>query len=91
MNRTDLAVKVGERMGIDEKAADEAIKAVFGAIADALKEGEKVSIVGFGSFSSKTRDAHEARNPASGETVWVEACRSVAFKAGQTLKENLNG
>ena len=91
MNRTDLAARVGQKLGMDEKTADEAVKAVFAAITDALAEDEKVSIVGFGAFTAKTREAHAARNPADGEVVWVEESRCVTFKAGQTLKESLKG
>ena len=89
MNRTDLAKKVGELAGLDKKQADAAVKAVFEAIQDALVEGDKVSIVGFGSFETKVRAAHEARNPATGEKVQVGETRSASFKAGRTLKEKL--
>jgi len=90
MNRTDLAKKVGEAAGLDKRQADAAVKAVFDAIQNALAEDEKVSIVGFGTFETKTRAAHAARNPANGENVWVEESRSVSFKAGRTLKEKLD-
>ncbi len=89
MNRTDLAKKVGELAGLDKKQADAAVKAVFEAIQDALVAGDKVSIVGFGSFETKVRGAHEARNPATGEKVQVGETRSASFKAGRTLKEKL--
>ena len=89
MNRTDLAKKVGEMTGLDKKQSDAAVKAVFEAIEEALAAGDKVSIVGFGAFDVKTRPAHSARNPATGESVWVEESRSASFRAGRALKEKL--
>ena len=80
---------IGTEPASTRQEADAAVKAVFDAIEAALVEGEKVSIVGFGSFETKVRAAHEARNPATGEKVQVPETRSASFKAGRTLKEKL--
>lgn len=82
MTRVELAAKVG----VDDKA----LKAVFDAIKDEVIAGNKVDIVGFGSFLSADRAARTARNPKTGETVQVAAKKAVKFKVSKTFKDALN-
>jgi len=87
MTKADLISKVAEDTGLTKKGADEAISAVFGAISDALKAGDKVQLVGFGTFVVKDRPARTAINPATKEKMSVPATRVPGFKAGKVLKE----
>ena len=89
MNKGELIASVAEKAGVPKSTADAVVNAVFGAITDALKDGDKVALVGFGNFEVKDRAAREGRNPAPGETITIEASKSVAFKASKALKESL--
>ncbi len=86
MNKTELINAVAAK-GFSKKDADAAVKAVFDSITDALKNGEKVQLIGFGTFEVRERAEKEARNPRTGETVKVAAAKVPAFKAGQALKD----
>ena len=86
MNKTELVAAVAAKADISKKAADAAVAAVFGAIEDALKEGDKVQIIGFGTFEVRERAAKEGRNPRTGETIKIAASKVPAFKAGAGLK-----
>lgn len=86
MNKTDLVNAVAAK-GIAKKDAETAVKAVFESITDALKNGEKVQLIGFGTFEVRERAEKEARNPRTGETIKVAATKVPAFKAGQALKD----
>lgn len=86
MNKTDLVNAVAAK-GFAKKDADAAVKAVLDSITDALKNGEKVQLIGFGTFEVRERAEKEARNPRTGETIKVEATKVPAFKAGQALKD----
>ena len=90
MNRTELANKVAERTGLNKKKAEEAVAAVFAEIIDAVKDGEKVQIVGFGGFEAKERAARTGHNPATGAVIQIAASKSPAFKAGKAFKDALN-
>lgn len=90
MNRTDLIEKVVESTGITKKVATEAVSATFDAIKDALVSGDKVQILGFGTFETRERAARTGKNPQTGEAVEIPACKSPAFKAGKGLKEAVN-
>ena len=86
MNKTDLVNAVAAK-GLSKKDADVAVKAVLDSITDALKNGEKVQLIGFGTFEVRERAEKEARNPRTGETIKVEATKFPAFKAGQGFKD----
>lgn len=82
---------VDEVEGLTKKQATEAFDAVFGAIADYLTEGDRVSIHAFGSFSVSERAARQGRNPATGESIYIPASKNVKFKAARDLKDAVNG
>ncbi len=85
MNKTDL-VNAVVATGLKKKEAEAAVTAVFGAIEGALANGEKVQLIGFGTFEVRERAAKEGRNPRTGETIKIEASKVPAFKAGAALK-----
>ena len=85
MNKTDLVNAVAVA-GFTKKDADKAVAAVFGAIEDALVKGDKVQLIGFGTFEVRERAAKEGRNPRTGETLKIAASKVPAFKAGAALK-----
>ncbi len=85
MNKTDLVNAVAAA-GFTKKDADKAVAAVFGAIEGALKAGDKVQLIGFGTFEVRERAAKEGRNPRTGETLKIAASKVPAFKAGAALK-----
>lgn len=87
MNKTELVAAVAAKADISKKAADAAVAAVFGAIEDALKNGEKVQVIGFGTFEVRERAAKEGRNPQTGEKIAIAASKVPAFKAGAALKD----
>lgn len=87
MNKTELIAAVAENAGLSKKDADAAVKAVFGAIEGALKAGDKVQLIGFGTFEVRERAAKEGRNPKTGEKMTIAASKVPAFKAGAALKD----
>ena len=86
MTKQDLANEVA-KIGITKKEAAAAIDAVFDVVKDALAAGDKVSLVGFGSFSVKERAAREGRNPRTGKPLKIAAKKVPVFKAGKALKD----
>lgn len=90
MNKTDLARKISAEKEITIKAANAEIDDVIGAIADVVATGDEVSISGFGKFSVTERAAREGRNPATGETIQIEASKSPKFKAAKAFKDAVN-
>ena len=87
MNKAELIDAIVAKTEMSKKDADAALTAVVDAIKDALKAGEKVSLVGFGTFSVKERAEREGKNPATGETITIAACKVPAFAAGKALKD----
>ena len=87
MNKTELIAAVAEKTDLSKKDADAAVSAVLGAITDALKAGDKIQLVGFGTFEVRNRAAKQGRNLRTGETMTVPASRVPAFKAGKALKD----
>jgi DNA-binding protein HU-beta len=87
MNKTDLVNAVVAANGGTKKDAEAAVDAVFGAIKDALAKGDKVQLIGFGTFEVRARAAKEGRNPKTGETIKIAAAKVPAFKAGKALKD----
>ena len=85
MNKTDLVNAVAAA-GFTKKDADKAVAAVFEAIEGALVKGDKVQLIGFGTFEVRERAAKEGRNPRTGETIKIAASKVPAFKAGAALK-----
>lgn len=87
MNKADLINHVADAAGLSKAAAGEAVEAVLGGITGALKNGDSVSLVGFGTFSVAQRAARTARNPRTGETINVGPSKAPKFKAGKALKD----
>jgi len=87
MNKAELIAAVSERESIAKAQVAGAVEAVFGVIQDALKAGERVQLVGFGTFEVKERPARKGQNPKTGEKIDIPASRAPAFKAGKSLKE----
>lgn len=90
MNKTQLIDAVAAKTGLKKKDADAAVAAVLDAVADALAAGEKVQLIGFGTFEVKKRAARTGRNPATGAAIKIPACKFPAFSAGAKLKEKVN-
>lgn len=86
MNKTELVAAIAEKAGISKKDADAAVAAFVATVTDAMKAGDKVSLVGFGTFEAKARAARTGINPMTKETIEIAACKVPAFKAGQALK-----
>ena len=87
MNRTELIASIAEKSGITKKDAEAVITATLDAISGALKEGEKVQLVGFGSFEVKKRAERIGRNPKTKESIKIPASTVPVFKAGKALKD----
>ncbi len=90
MNKTELVAAVADVAGLSKADAGRAVDAVVEAITGALKSGDQVSLVGFGTFSVKERGARTGRNPRTGETINIPASKTPAFKAGKALKDAVN-
>ena len=90
MNKTELVAAVAEQAGVSRKDAEAAVKAFTDVVADALKNGDKIQLVGFGTFEVSERAAREGRNPKTGESMKIEACKTPKFKAGKALKDLVN-
>ncbi len=90
MNKTELIAAIAEQAEISKKDAEKALKAFIDVVTDQLKEGEKVQLVGFGTFEVSERAAREGRNPQTGKTMKIAACKAPKFKAGKALKDAVN-
>ena len=90
MNKTELIAEIAERAEISKKDAEKALKAFTDVVADELVKGEKVQLVGFGTFEVSERAAREGRNPKTGKTMTIEASKTPKFKAGKALKDEVN-
>ena len=90
MNKTELVAAMAEKTELSKKDAEKALKAFTDVVAEELKKGEKVQLVGFGTFEVAEREAREGRNPRTGETMTIAASKSPEFKAGKALKDSLN-
>ena len=89
MNKSELVSKMAENAGIPQVVAEKALAGALEAIAEALAAGEKISLVGFGTFSTAQREAREGRNPATGKTLTIPAKKVVKFKVGSTLADRV--
>ena len=90
MNKTELIAAVAEKAEISKKDSEKALKAFIDVVTDELKNGEKIQLVGFGTFEVSERAAREGRNPQTGKTMKIEACKAPKFKAGKALKDAIN-
>lgn len=90
MNKADLVNSLSEKTGLTKTKSNEVIDAVISSISEALKSGDKVTLVGFGTFTTTQRDARKGRNPKTGETLEIPAKRVAKFKAGTELTKNVN-
>ena len=87
MNKTELVAAVAAKAELSKKDAEAAVNAVFDSVKDALAEGDQVSLIGFGTFSVKTRAARTGLNPRTKETIEIPESKVPAFKAGSALKD----
>ena len=90
MNRKELAQVVRDRIGLTQKAAEDTVDVAFEAITTAMRDGDKVSIPGFGTFAAKDKPERKARNPQTGEQITVPARRVATFKPANALSGTLN-
>lgn len=90
MNKTELIAAVAEKAEISKKDSEKALKAFIDVVTDELKNGEKIQLVGFGTFEVSERAAREGRNPQTGETMTIAASKAPKFKAGKALKDLVN-
>ena len=90
MNRKELAAAIAAETGLTKKDAEAALNAFVDVVTEELKKGEKVQLVGFGTFEVSERAAREGRNPQTGETMTIAASKAPKFKAGKALKDAVN-
>lgn len=90
MNKTELIAAMAEEAGLSKKDSEKALKAFVDVVTGELKKGEKVQLVGFGTFEVSDRAAREGRNPQTGKTMKIKASKSPKFKGGKALKDALN-
>ncbi len=91
MNKTELTAALAAKTGLAKKDAEKAVNAFVEVVTETLTAGEKVQVVGFGTFEVKERPARTARNPRTGEEIQIEASKAPAFKVGKALKDAVNG
>ena len=89
MNKGELVDKVAEKASVTKKQADAVLTAALEAIMEAVSDGEKVTLVGFGSFESRERKAREGRNPKTGDKMEIPATKVPAFSAGKLFKDKV--
>lgn len=90
MNKSDLVQLMTEKSGLSKKDSESALNAVLSTIEETLVLGEKVVLVGFGTFEVKSRAARKGRNPKTKEAIDIAACKIPAFKVGKDLKDKVN-
>lgn len=90
MNKSQLVDKIADGAEISKAAAARALDSFISAVTDALKGGESVALVGFGTFSVRERSARTGRNPQTGKTIQIAAAKVPSFKAGKALKDSVN-
>lgn len=90
MNRMELVAAIAEKTELSKKDAEKALKAFTDVVAEELKKGEKIQLVGFGTFEVSERAEREGRNPQTGETMEIKASKTPKFKAGKALKDMMN-
>ena len=90
MNKAELIDSIASKTGFSKKASSEMLNAFSETVTNALVKGEKVQLVGFGSFETKTRAARKGLNPQTKEEIKIPACKAPTFKAGKALKDIVN-
>ncbi len=90
MTKTELVDKIAAKAGITKAAAEKALGAFTSSVTDALRKGDKVTLVGFGTFSTAKRAARKGRNPQTGKEIKIKASTAPKFKAGKSLKDSVN-
>lgn len=90
MNKADLVAAMAEKAGVSKKDAEASLKAFTDVVAEELKKGEKIQLVGFGTFEVSERAARTGRNPQTGAEMAIAASKAPKFKAGKALKDSLN-
>lgn len=90
MNKTEFVAAIADAAGLSKSDAADAVDAMFDTVTGALKSGDKVSLVGFGTFQVRERAARQGRNPKTGELINIPAGKTPAFKAGKALKDAIN-
>jgi DNA-binding protein HU-beta len=91
MTKAELVDAVAKSANLTKAAADKAVGAFIGAVSDALKKGDKVTLVGFGSFEVSTRKARTGRNPQTGKEIKIAAAKVPKFRPGKALKDSVAG
>lgn len=91
MNKTEVIAQVAKKAGLTKKDAEKAVNALLESVQSALREGDKVQIIGFGIFEAKERSARMGRNPRTGQELEIPASKYPVFKAGKALKDAVNG
>ena len=87
MNKVTLVAKIAEKSGLSKTQAEQALGAFIDSVTEALKEGDKVQLMGFGTFEVKERAARTGRNPSTGEAIEIPASKTPTFKAGKGLRD----
>ena len=91
MNKAELIASVAEKTGFTKKDSEAAVNAIVSCVEEALVNGEKVQLIGFGTFETRERKARQGRNPRKpGETIEIAASKAPVFKAGKALKDSVN-
>ena len=90
MNKTELVAAIADKTELSKKDSEKALKAFIDVVGEELKKGEKIQLVGFGTFEVAERAAREGRNPKTGETMPIAASKTPKFKAGKALKDMVN-
>ena len=90
MNKTEFIAAIAEEAGLSKTDAAKAVKAFTDVVVEEMKKGEKIQLVGFGTFEVSERAAREGRNPQTGEAMTIAASKTPKFKAGKALKDSIN-
>lgn len=90
MNKAELVAAIAEKTELSKKDSEKALKAFIDVVTDELKKGEKIQLVGFGTFEVSERAAREGRNPQTGKSMTIAASKAPKFKAGKALKDVIN-
>ena len=90
LNKQELVANVAEQAGLTKKDAEKAVNAVFETVKGALSKGDKIQLIGFGTFEVKARKARRGRNPQTGKEITIPASKNPVFKAGKALKDSVN-
>ena len=90
MNKTELIAAIADQAELSKKDSEKALKAFIDVVTEELKKGEKIQLVGFGTFEVTERAAREGRNPLTGEKMQIKASKAPKFKAGKALKDAVN-